>query len=230
MFTKHTLSYQYNISSLTSYISLSQGSHHSQSESLTTTIFKLAVATSKLTAVADLNIEESTIRAYWPQRGPISLEWVLPISTSQSTNFNPSLLIAARSNLAVMSTRDSDQPHHKTLCTCQHNNLSQNKALPCCRYTQLHLPRSWNFLPSPVKCSTLYAQLTGSLTIFLQQSPFNQQSCNPPNSALELCFNILIILNMLLDQKHIITCSNFSKKNLAHKFKNSTWNQPRLNK
>ena len=91
------------------------------SESIAEAIFMLTVATSKLAVATNLNIEGSSIRAYLLQRGTISLQWVLLVSTSQSTNPNPSLLIAARSNLVVASTHGFDQPSHITICAYQQN-------------------------------------------------------------------------------------------------------------
>ena len=86
------------------------------SESLTTANFMPAVAT-------NLNIEESTIWAYSLQRGPISLQRVLPVLIGQSTNSNPSLLVAVRANLAATSTHNFDQLSHIITCAYQQNQF-----------------------------------------------------------------------------------------------------------
>ena len=89
------------------------------SESLAAANFKLAVVTAKLAAVTGLNIKKSLTLAYSLQRDPISLQRVLHVSTSQSTNSNPSLLVPARANLAAVSTHGSDQSSHITICAYQ---------------------------------------------------------------------------------------------------------------
>ena len=123
--TKHILTYQHNNSTFTSYITLSQGSDHSLQRihiSLQWN-YMLAVARAKLAAATYLNIEKSSTRAYSLQWEPILLQWVLSVSTNQSTNPNQSLLIAARTNLAAASTHGFDQPSHITICVYQQNQF-----------------------------------------------------------------------------------------------------------
>ena len=97
---------QFNI---TSYITISQGSDHSLRRmkcSLQRSCM-LAVATTKFAIVKNLNIEESSTRAYLLQRSPILLQWVLSISTNQNTNLNLSMPVAVRANPAAASTHGS---------------------------------------------------------------------------------------------------------------------------
>ena len=161
-------------------------------ESLVAANFTLVVATAKLAAATNLNIEELTIRAYSLQWEPISLQWVLFVSSSQSTNPNPSLLVTARANLAAASTHDSDQPSHITICAYQQNQpiTTQSFALLQTHTIALtSLPKS-----SLSVCEMLYS--LGTIDVFfhnfLQQSSFNQYLCKPYNSRLKTSFNILI--------------------------------------
>ena len=70
--------------------------------------YTLTVVTTKFKTAKNLNIEESLTRAYLLQWSPISLQWVLSVSTNQNTNPNLGLLVTVRANPAVASTHGSD--------------------------------------------------------------------------------------------------------------------------